>query len=487
MLRRAGSGNLRQRCAQWVASEAFARLAAVAAIIAAAVLASGAALVACDFPVPRVSPGVEVRCTADSECTEAGKAVCDLAAPEQPVCVQCTPQKAGACMGTTPVCGAANKACRGCLAHAECTASAVCEPAGSCADAAKVLYAAPSGAGTACSKDMPCSLSEALGKVTATQNIVKLAAGTYMTNVDIDGSARSQSTFTITVLAEPGTKLQAITATSPVLHLRNAAKMSLFDVELSGSTSDTVRLQQKGVLTLTRGKVVGGTFGIYIDDGTLTLQKSEVSGGSAQGIFVTKAASRVTIEQSQIVGSDGPGIELNDGELVLSRSLVRANDGGGVVIGNNRKATITNNFIVRNTGQGGISALQISAESQIDFNTIVDNVGDNTSTSAGGVICNRATLNLTGNLVFGNTGGQSGVVQEFGDCTYTGSFLLPRTAPIEVHPKFVSPTDYHLVATGTPATVLNALSGASCSGVDYDGDLRPQGGACELGADEIKQ
>lgn len=425
-------------------------------------------------------------CNDDSNCKEAGKAVCDLT-PEVPVCVQCTPEKATACTGTTPVCGSDSKACRGCAAHAECADSAVCETAGSCADKAKVLYAAPNGTGTACNKEAPCSLDEALGKVTATQNLIKLAAGTYMTNVKLDGDMRGElKTFTVTVLAEPGVKLQAMNTGNPVIELTKGAKMALYDVELGGSTAETVKLgPMKGELTLTRGRIVGGTIGVNIDDGTLMLQKSEISGGSAQGIFITRGGSRVTIEQSQILGSDGPGIELNDGELVLSRSVVRENDGGGVVVGMNRKVTITNNFIVKNTGAGGISAPQVSVDSKIDFNTIVDNVGGTSSSSAGGVICDRATLNLTGNIVFRNTGGSDTLVQEFGDCTYNGSLVLAGNGPLDQRPKFVAELDWHLAADA-PATVLN-VTGVTCSGVDYDGDARPQGGACELGADELKQ
>lgn len=435
----------------------------------------------------KLEPGEPMPCAADGECTEAGKAVCDLT-PDMPVCVQCTPEKASACTGTTPVCGADSKACRGCAAHAECP-SLACEGAGSCADMAKVLYAAPNGMGMACSKDMPCTLSEALGKVTATQSLVKLSGGIFMTNINLDGSQRDLSTFTITVLAEPGTKLLALAAGTPVLRLRNAAKMAMYDVEFGGATAETVKLESAGALTLTRGKVVGtgATVAVAMDNATLTLQQSEISGGTAQGLLVEKAASRVTIEQSQISGSQGPGIEVLDGELVLSRSLVRANVGGGVVVnGMNRKVTITNNFIVKNNGAGGISALQVSADSKIDFNTIADNLGGTSSSSAGGVICDRATLNLTGNLVFRNSGGPSGNVQEFGDCTYNGSLLLLGTAPIAEHPKFLSLTDYHLAAD-SPATVVN-VAGVTCSGaVDYDGEPRPQGTGCELGADEIKQ
>lgn len=477
----------RPRHAQRVTVVALMRLAAASAVIATAVLAAGAALVACNFSSPASElPGGEPVCNADADCAQAGKAVCDLSVPEAAVCVQCTPEKPGACTGATPVCGADSKACRGCSAHAECSDSAVCEQSGSCTDPAKVLYATPTGAGSVCSKNLPCSLSEALGKVTPAQSLIKLSGGTFVLNISLNGDLRNLKDFTITVVAEPGTKLQPITPGAPALHLSRGAKMSLFDVELGGSTDDTVRLDLGAALTLTRGKVVGGAGGALLRDSVLTLRKSEFSGGVAHGIQVEGELSRVTMEQSRIVGSQGEGLRVFAGELVLSRSLVRGNRGGGVVVLNQEsKITITNSFIVENMGLGGISAPRISSDSQIDFNTIVDNFGGTSLTSAGGVVCDSAGFNLTGNIVFRNSGGTGGLVQEFGACTYTGSLVLPGNAPIEEHPKFISLTDYHL-SYDALATVRN-VAGVTCSGVDYDGDPRPQGGGCELGADELPQ
>ena len=54
--------------------------------------------------------------------------------------------------------------------------------------------------------------------------------------------------------------------------------------------------------------------------------------------------------------------------------------------------------------------------------------------------------------------------------------------------KFVSlsaPLDLHLTAA-SPATVRDVAGVTACSGPDIDGDLRPQGGLCDFGADENK-
>jgi hypothetical protein len=50
-------------------------------------------------------------------------------------------------------------------------------------------------------------------------------------------------------------------------------------------------------------------------------------------------------------------------------------------------------------------------------------------------------------------------------------FMNPNTQPF----------DYHLSAT-SPSTVVDAAG--ACTGVDFYGDSRPIGAACDLGADE---
>jgi hypothetical protein len=45
------------------------------------------------------------------------------------------------------------------------------------------------------------------------------------------------------------------------------------------------------------------------------------------------------------------------------------------------------------------------------------------------------------------------------------------------------PFDYHLTAA-SPSTIVDAAG--SCTGTDFDGDARPVGAACDLGADERK-
>ncbi|HEY0250231.1 MAG TPA: hypothetical protein VGC41_01850, partial [Kofleriaceae bacterium] len=106
---------------------------------------------ACEAPTPAcdTATGTCVECVVSADCTSAAKATCD------------------------------HDVCRGCIHDAECTASNVCMPDGSCADPGRVLYAATDGTAATCTAAAPCSLDTAVTAVTATQDIIHLAAGTY--------------------------------------------------------------------------------------------------------------------------------------------------------------------------------------------------------------------------------------------------------------------------------------------------------------------
>ena len=110
-------------------------------------------------------------CTDNANCTDPAAPVCDLAAQ---VCVECTPESAAACTGQKPICGADN-VCRACTAHADCLASMVCLPDGSCGIEDQVAYVANGGTSATCAKSAPCNTLTAailLGKP-----YIKVASG----------------------------------------------------------------------------------------------------------------------------------------------------------------------------------------------------------------------------------------------------------------------------------------------------------------------
>lgn len=75
-----------------------------------------------------------------------------------------------------------------------------------------------------------------------------------------------------------------------------------------------------------------------------------------------------------------------------------------------------------------------------------------------------------------------------GRCNFTGNLELaagPDDTTLKFRSETTSPKDYHLTAA-SPASVRD-VAGVTCTGLqDFDGDERPQGGSCDLGADEVK-
>jgi Right handed beta helix region len=409
----------------------------------------------------RPAPEGGAPCQADAECA-AETPVCDTASTG--TCVQCLPDRAEACTGTTPACGS-DSVCRACSAHADC-ASDACLPDGSCAEESAVVYLEEAGTGASCTKAAPCgSAITAVAQVTATRPIIR-----------IDGSIGDPGTLitdkTVTFLGAAGASLQGGGQggqQAPVLDIRGTSKVAIYDVTFSNARA--VALRVDGVtaeLTLVRSKVLAAQLeGVSVVSGKATISRSEISGCGG--------------------GTARRGIALISGELVVERSMI-ADNGGGISIAEGQRFSITGSFIVGNRVAGGVDASKPGGNSVLAFNTIVDNRDEGTgATDAGGVACDERDFTAPYNILFRNTGGASRYAQTVGNCNFDGSFLSSNTRPETGSLGFVkdsAPFDYHLSAA-SPATVRD-VAGVACTGVDFDGDARPQGAGCELGADEIK-
>lgn len=409
-------------------------------------------------------------CEGDEDCA-APVAVCDVGATM--TCVQCTPEEPGACSGTTPAC--VSNACQGCTAHAQCPASNVCLPDGSCADEIQVAYVASGGAGTACTRSSPCATLD--NGVKAGRPIVKVATGTIADSqtTTIDGKA-------VTILAEPEAKLDR-TGDGVILEVKNdGADVKIFDLKITGATGSSnpaISMPSGGApkLSLTHVTVDGnqGT-GIVTTSGSLTITRSTVSSNTGGGISIT-----------------GSGV------LTVSRSTIRANAGGGISI-TGAQFDISNCFILENGGAmsavGGIDISQIVAPSgihRLDFNTIASNLAPLTVAVNTGVNCTTigALLTFDSNIIYGNSvsgggkqlGGSAMCVASYSDI---GPDAASGTTNINMPPLFINAAqgDYHLAST-SPAK--DAANPAATQLDDIDGDLRPQGSRRDMGADEVRQ
>ena len=404
----------------------------------------------CDNP-PGTFP-----CRTKDDCSEQeGKPSCSE--PDEGgfgICVQCTPADATSCAAAAPVCGTDNL-CRACGKHTEC-ASAVCLSDGSCASEATIAYVAPNGTGTACSKATPCGTVAAA--VTTGKAIIKVATGLVKSNqaTIIDGKA-------VTILAEEGVKLDR-DGDGAVLEVRSAgADVKIFDLEITGATGSS------------------GANGIDVNP----------NGGSPK-----LALTRVKLTSNQ-----GLGLQVQGGTIDLLQSTISGNLGGGISIsGVATLFSIADNFITYN-GQalgalastvGGVAITSNTAGSKFERNTVAFNQSSG-STFRGGASCNALLVGAGGNLLYRNSepDGSGGLKNDAttqanltGGCSFGNSFSAATDAAnLGFKSPLVAPFDFHLTAA-SPTTVRDA--GGVCSGTDIDGEPRPQGAACDLGADEYK-
>jgi hypothetical protein len=255
------------------------------------------------------------------------------------------------------------------------------------------------------------------------------------------------------------------------------------------------------------------------------------NGGDAGGIIAY--GSDLTITNSVVRDNTGEayaGGIMVDGTLTMDRTTVAGNTGisngaGGVYAGT---VAITNSTISGNNGGLGIGGLRIALGGTITNTTVSGNSGHfiggikdggggagiggttrlvnvtvtgNSGSTAGGVV-GAVDLRLSGSVIAGNTGSGTGgsdcytaggMTSEghnlFGDATGCAS-VPTETDLVGIAPKLGDladnggPTLTQLPQPDSP--LIDALPAADCTvHADQRGQLRPQNGACDIGAVEV--
>ncbi|MEJ7602517.1 MAG: right-handed parallel beta-helix repeat-containing protein [Kofleriaceae bacterium] len=239
-------------------------------------------------------------CASNDECS-GGTPVCDTAGSM--TCVQCLPEQAQACSGTTPTCGD-DQSCRGCAAHTECAISNACLPDGACAAEGEVAYVGGPGAtdNETCTMLVPCTKAM---KALARGRPYVLFAGT----TDEGSAVVVIEDQNVILLAKPGAKLTR-TFDGIILEIKGTSQVTIYDLEISGGAGTT------------------GT-GVVLQLG---------------------GAPTVSLLRATIAGNSGGGVLAYGGSLKVSQSTISDNRRGGVYV---REALfdLTNNFIVHNGNQ----------------------------------------------------------------------------------------------------------------------------------------
>ncbi|HEY4178925.1 MAG TPA: hypothetical protein VGM90_18890 [Kofleriaceae bacterium] len=333
-----------------------------------------------------------------------------------------------------PACDPLIHVCRACVDDGECP-SDVCLPDGTCADSARFVYAAAGGIGTACTLMTPCALDTAVGKLTPTTDIVKMAPGTYVRGVTL---SVAQSGF----LAGAGSTFHVIADASPIIGISvtGGAHLAVLGLALAlDANADGVHCIG-GMLELHRVHSTGGAQGIYADGCGLTMRSTRIE--SAHYYAAYAHAAPVDIANTYIVNNDTqPGYTLP-----------------ALVLEDVPSGSIVHSTFAANTPGGVAGAIGCTNSANVAIRNII--AANNTAPGIGA------------------------------GCTVSSSVVdtgyVDGTANMQLDPGFVDPTarNYHLSATspaketGDPAVTL---------ATDADGEPRPQPAATspDPGADEI--
>lgn len=353
------------------------------------------------------------------------------------------------CAGQTPVCDATSHSCRACASHAECE-SDICNPDGGCAETGAVIYVdhdLGSDSVSCGTEASPChSIAGAQGglsKVDGTHPYLHVAAGVYNESIAVD-------TGQTVILVGPGVTVSPQgSSNEPALLVGNGARVTVREASLTNATggADADGVQCSG------------------SSSTVVLDRVVVSGNQDKGVQVTGCG--VTITRSRIASNGGGGISITDADFALADNFI-VNNGdvsasifGGVSIGNG-----------------------VGFDQRFDFNTVARNQARGDATSSG-VTCNTGTAMIASNSIVYDGFGDAPAIS--GGCGWVYSDVTGITegtnGNLAKDPVFVDPDtgNFHL-GDGSPCR--DKADPASEVTVDYDGQVRPENGRADIGADE---
>ena len=372
------------------------------------------ALGGCELFVPaqRATVGSATHCTADEQCA-APTPFCDTTSE---TCQQC--QVDPDCPADQPVCAAGS--CQICRDDSEC--SDACLPDGSCADPARIVHAAPSGGGTACSAAVPCDLDTAVSRLSAATDIVELAPGVYP-------RATALVLGTSATLDGDGATLRSTTATA-VIDVE-AGDVTLIGLAIDGNAMAGAICRQGGKLALVRAQVTG----------------------SAPAV---SAACALTIDRSTIASNPGDAIDVTAGPVAITNSFVTGNASGVSLVG--------------------------VATGTIADTTIANNAGAPPPAMPVGLSCDSAGVVVENDIIYNNP--ISGACTA-SYCDVDAAFVGLGASDVTLDPMFVSPpASYHL-APASPVRGLGDPASTIDIDFDGEPRPQPVGTPPDLGADEI--
>jgi hypothetical protein len=268
---------------------------------------------------------------------------------------------------------------------------------------------------------------------------------------------------------------------------------------------------QTGISTIAHNTATYGG-GVYVWDGSATLSGGQIISNSASGngggVYVNHISATVTLTNVSTIAhnsaSYGGGIYIKDSPAVIQGSIISANyaiaSGGGLFLSSSDATLINSVFADNEVGSAGKgSGLYIGSSSpRLLHTTIARNGGGDGS----GVYVTKddstySDVTLTNTILVSHTVGitvSAGcrVTLEatlWGDGVWTNDTdwggagtIITSTVNVWGDPAFVDSDtgDFH-IRVGSAAFDAGVNAGVS---TDIDGQVRPLGAACDIGADE---
>ena len=215
----------------------------------------------------------------------------------------------------------------------------------------------------------------------------------------------------------------------------------------------------------------GGSFGASTSSLDVSVTDTLLFRNGGGGLFAVDATN-VSLTNVRIINNRGTGLSHSFGAMSVSNSVIAENRGFG----------------------GGVSSGGADATLDVVNSTIRRNrsICDFDSCSGGLGVDNGGTVDLVNTIIWDNTairgGGDdvaivgSSASADHCDLGDVSGSLTDLGGNISSDPLFASATDAHLSA-GSPAIDAGTCSGAPAT--DFEGDARPTGSGCDIGADEF--
>lgn len=389
-----------------------------------------------------------LECLGNEHCTEAGKPICDEETSE----------------------------CRGCEVHEECeNGLGYCEQmTRDCLDYENVVFVdceeLTSGEGTF---ELPYN------NVQHGVDGIASGEGPYMV---VDGNCGPMSIAGID-------EIYIYSFTSGRLRSSGGADVVSIDYE-AGDPPGQVLLHG---LTLT-GEIGHTAHGLDCSGATpssvpsVIVEDSEITSAGLNGVNV--AVCGLEMINVEILESEGIGVSVMNGDLLLYRSIVRENKGGGVRL-NTSKGRLWSNMVVKNgEGVGDFGGIWFS-NPLVDTSFWNNTVADNESGGGPGAVRCSSEITLYNSIFWGQ--GATLLSDEclpeyslIGDASGGGEKVECLLG--EEDPGFWGgdPFDYKLL-NSSPCIDKGLLEGAPEEmSLDIHGEERVQGEGIDIGADEVE-